>query len=50
MYNDFNVLSSAKINWGKVKPYLLVAELVKKTVVPNGLSGVKGGFKYLGVF
>ncbi len=48
--NDFNVLSSAKINWGKIEAISFGAELVKKTVLPNGLSWVKGGFKYLGVF
>ncbi len=48
--NDFNVLSSAKINWGKSEAISFGAELVKKTVLPNGLSWVKGGFKYLGVF
>ncbi len=48
--NDFSVLSSAKINWGKSEAIAFGVELVKKAVLPNGLSWVKGGFKYLGVF
>ncbi len=47
---NFNVLSSAKNNWGKSEAISFGAELVKKTVLPNWLSWVKGGFKYLGVF
>ncbi len=42
--NAFSVLSSSKINLGKREAIVFSVELVTKTVLPNGLSWVKGVF------
>ncbi len=39
--NDFSVLSSAKINWGKSEAIAFGVDLVKKAVLPNGLSWLR---------
>lgn len=48
--NEFGVMSSAKINWGKSEAITFGDELCKKLVLPAGLRWNKCGFKYLGVY
>lgn len=48
--NDFGVLSSAKINWGKSEALAVGDELSKELVLPGGLVWKKDGLKYLGVY
>lgn len=50
IFHDFELLSSAKINWSKSEAFLLGEWLGNLPVLPNGLNWKRGGFKYLGVY
>lgn len=46
---QFRLVSSAKVNWGKSEA-ILVGESLQGLSLPGGLVWNRGGFKYLGVF
>ncbi|KAI4871736.1 hypothetical protein NFI96_008948, partial [Prochilodus magdalenae] len=48
--NEFQVLSSAKVNWGKSEAFLVGEWKGDEPRLPDGLHWKKGGFKYLGVY
>ncbi|KAK3554575.1 hypothetical protein QTP70_025529 [Hemibagrus guttatus] len=48
--NDFQVLSSAKVNWAKSEAILVGEWGREQTTLPGGLLWKKGSFKYLGVY
>ncbi len=48
--DDFNKLSSAKINWAKSEALLIGDWKRVLFSLPPGLVWKRGGFKYLGVF
>ncbi|KAK3522075.1 hypothetical protein QTP70_022611, partial [Hemibagrus guttatus] len=48
--NDFQVLSSAKVNWAKSEAILVGEWGGERPTLPGGLVWKKDGFKYLGVF
>lgn len=47
---DFNVLSSAKVNWNKSQALMCGNGTGKSIRLPDGIPWLRGGFKYLGVF
>ncbi|KAK3509384.1 hypothetical protein QTP70_032402, partial [Hemibagrus guttatus] len=48
--NDFQVLSSAKVNWAKSEAILVGEWGAERPTLPGGLVWKKDGFKYLGVY
>lgn len=50
LLEDFKVLSSAKVNWGKSEAIMCGKRLGENLSLPNCLFWGKGGFKYLGIF
>ncbi|KAK3540144.1 hypothetical protein QTP70_027053 [Hemibagrus guttatus] len=48
--NDFQVLSSAKVNWAKSEAILVGEWGGERPTLPGGLVWKKDGFKYLGVY
>ncbi|KAI4881398.1 hypothetical protein NFI96_030494, partial [Prochilodus magdalenae] len=48
--NDFQVLSSAKVNWAKSEAFLVGEWRGEEPRLPDGLHWKRGGFKYLGVY
>ncbi|KAK3537054.1 hypothetical protein QTP70_000286 [Hemibagrus guttatus] len=48
--NDFQVLSSAKVNWTKSEAILVGEWGGGQPTLPGGLAWKRGGFKYLGVY
>lgn len=50
VFNDFNRLSSSKVNWGKSVAFLVGKWPSGTPCLPGGLVWSRGGFKYLGVF
>lgn len=49
-FNNFERLSSAKVNWAKCEAFLLGDWMNTAPVLPHGLTWKSGGFKYLGVY
>ncbi|MCJ8738865.1 hypothetical protein PDJAM_G00040720 [Pangasius djambal] len=47
---DFEVLSSAEVNWGKSEAILVGEWGGEEPTLPGGLVWKRGGFKYLGVY
>ncbi|KAI2646955.1 putative 149 kDa protein [Labeo rohita] len=47
---EFEIISSAKINWSKSEAVLVGKWERRVPILPNGLIWKKDGFKYLGVF
>ncbi|KAI4874446.1 hypothetical protein NFI96_005561, partial [Prochilodus magdalenae] len=47
---DFQVLSSAKVNWAKSEAFLVEEWKGDEARLPDGLHWKKGGLKYLGVY
>ncbi|KAI4890612.1 hypothetical protein NFI96_004370 [Prochilodus magdalenae] len=47
---DFQVLSSAKVNWAKSEAFLVGEWRGEEPRLPDGLHWKRGGFKYLGVY
>lgn len=47
---EFNLLSSARVNWGKSEALIIGEWIGQRPGLPGGLSWKKGGLKYLGVF
>lgn len=50
IFNDFRVLSAAKVNWSKSEAMLVGKWSNGEPTLPAGLSWSRHGFKYLGVF
>ncbi|KAK3526114.1 hypothetical protein QTP70_015999, partial [Hemibagrus guttatus] len=48
--NDFQILSSAKVNWAKSEAILVGEWGGGQPSLPGGLAWKRGGFKYLGVY
>ncbi|KAK3522473.1 hypothetical protein QTP86_013341 [Hemibagrus guttatus] len=48
--NDFQILSSAKVNWTKSEAILVGEWGGGQPTLPGGLVWKRGGFKYLGVY
>ncbi|KAK3533868.1 hypothetical protein QTP70_032989, partial [Hemibagrus guttatus] len=48
--NDFQILSSAKVNWTKSEAILVGEWGGGQPTLPGGLAWKRGGFKYLGVY
>lgn len=48
--NDFNFLSSAKVNWKKSEAILVGKWLRGEPKLPEDVKWTRDGFKYLGVF
>ncbi|KAK3541356.1 hypothetical protein QTP86_023072 [Hemibagrus guttatus] len=48
--NDFQILSSAKVNWTKSEAILVGEWGGGQPSLPGGLAWKRGGFKYLGVY
>ncbi|KAI4899661.1 hypothetical protein NFI96_033222 [Prochilodus magdalenae] len=47
---DFQILSSAKVNWAKSEAFLVGEWRGEEPRLPDGLHWKRGGFKYLGVY
>ncbi|KAL2096374.1 hypothetical protein ACEWY4_008522 [Coilia grayii] len=50
IFNDFRVVSSAKVNWSKSEAMLVGKWSDGEPTLPAGLNWNRHGFKYLGVF